>query len=149
MNRTQAAVVHKEINEALAAIAARHKMVIHGKTMRFDDNGFSLRLEGKSVVSSSDTETVEAITAVARRMCDMAGLDPNAPNGRGWKIVDYNGRATRMPWIVKEASTGKRYKITDYSARSMFKADKTPKDRAVDRMADEVMSKTGTYDAVF
>lgn len=114
MNNEKARALHQEIEDALKAIGKKHGLQIWTGSLRYDGTGFRMSMDGKTV-----DEAAGGITVIAVQKALLRGLDPNLANAKGWKLVDYNPRAHRTPWII-QAPNNKRYRIDDMTAINTF-----------------------------
>ena len=139
MDRNTAKIIHEEVAAALKIIGARHKLNVKTGTFRFDTDGFKVGVEGKHLIA---TTAGTSITAQGVTYAKMHGFDPLRTNLKGYKIVDYNTRAKRTPWIVEDRD-GKRWRLSSESAEYYFKVSSADsRALAASSMADDIMSKT-------
>jgi hypothetical protein len=129
LDRSGARDLHASLNQAIQDWASREGVHIKTGTFRYDQDGFKISLDGKLLTSTTGGSTglgtiatnASLITKIAEVECRRHNLDPNKPNAKGYRLVDFNSRAHAMPWIVM-APGGKRYKLRQHQAVAYFSA---------------------------
>lgn len=94
MNQETVRKIAADLDRALEQISNKHGVKLVRGTLRYDSMGFSGSLTCKAL-------TEKGLTEIARSMCARLGYDPEKHNPMGYKIVDYNTRAHKTPWIVE------------------------------------------------
>lgn len=147
MSQANAQLIHRAINQALAKVGEEFGITVRCRTTRYDGNGMTGSFDVKLLATDASGEGSSQCTRLAQMQATNHGYVVDRPNARGWKIVDYNSRAHKMPWIV-QAPGGKRYKISDASAAGYFTPSPHEKEEAarkasVERMVNDIPKNTG------
>lgn len=100
MDKNTANTLSKEIVKELEALAKRHNLTITPKGGKFNDFSLTMKIE----IAEAEGKK-EAQTEKVKDVCSMYGL-VEARNGI--KLVDFNSRAHKMPFIFLK--NGKRFK---------------------------------------
>lgn len=100
-----------QLNVALADIGERNDIVLTIGNIRFSAGQFRVQLEGRT---ENDYDKIFDIAKVW-------GLDAKKIGPSGERLVDYNTRGKRYPWIFERQ--GKRFKTSHAGAMMMFKKD--------------------------
>lgn len=131
MNLAQAKNARKEIDVALKALSAKLGIDFSIGNIRFTDTGLKTTLTG---VERGAAGTSKAAPADAKLVALLknahfllpAGFDQSKTYKSGSlgkvKIVGYNSRAPKYPFIAQQVVGGKRYRVTSFSARNMVEA---------------------------
>lgn len=127
------AILRKEIDAALNAVAARHGIELKIGNISFDAGRFGTKLEGKSD-SNADQEQKYAINMANLYDIDATKTYTKA-DGTTMQIVRFDSKKRKMPWIVR-AQDGKLYKISDEEARRRF-----PKSAKSNALSDMIQGK--------
>jgi hypothetical protein len=107
--------IREEINEALAAVAARHNVTIAAGRATYTQTNSTMKLE----ISAKDAATGEAIPRMVSDFKNLAYLHGLKPedlgrkfvfSGRGYTIMGLKPRCTKRPIIVKR-DDGREFKI--------------------------------------
>lgn len=120
MDSSQAAALYSDLLAAISTVLHKHGLDKQKSAIKYS-------AEGKV------TFTLEAATPVARenslvRWAEYHGIKVTAISAkftvgdRMLKLVDFNHRAPKMPWIAEDISTGKRYKLSNETVKSRFPA---------------------------
>ena len=128
--------MREEITLALKPLADKHGIIIDLGNIRFSGEEFKAQVIGKTVAvtgpaplgsSPGYASPIPAapVSSVLALRCARDSLDPNKPNVKGWKIVDYKAGNHKYPWIVA-ARSGTRYKISHMQAKTYFGVAVTP-----------------------
>lgn len=111
MTRQKALELRDDLQVMAKVLAEKHGIVVTvGKV------GYSSTQASITVNCSPKTES--GVSAELQLWCDMFDLDPLKSGPGGQRLVGYNPKATRMPWLY--AWNGKTYKTTTVHAKTMF-----------------------------
>ena len=130
INKSTLPSIRADINAALAAVAAKHGLVMSIGNIRFTEDSFRTTLEAKTFKQAGTEVAVAAVEQVAletagKRVLGGASVDITkeymSPTLGKVKLVGYHPRKPKYPFIVQTVS-GKRFKITVASARNLVDA---------------------------
>ena len=118
MDKTQAAALHNDLLAAISTVLAKHGLDKNKSTINFTADG-------------DITFTLKAATPTARennleRWADYMGIPKASIRSKVWvkdkllKLVDFNNRAPKMPWVAEDITTGKRYKLSTDTVKARF-----------------------------
>ena len=127
IDRNTLRTINADIAAALIAVGTKHGIVFtQGKSHYGGPTGDVLV---KFACADATTGTA-ALSWVVTHMIRLSGLTtdtcfwPSSGYSRGqagkWKIVDYNSRAHKMPWIVQREGDMKRFKVPDATVKAIF-----------------------------
>lgn len=111
MNKTEAQALAKDLEEAVSAVLKKHGLDSKKK------GGLTYTPEG-SISYSVKASTKEATGHNVGLALRLNGLSEEQANkvfetqGKKFRLVDYNSRSYKMPWVCEEVSTGKQYKFS-------------------------------------
>lgn len=109
MDRNKAETVIKEIEAAIQGVMTRHGLTSRGGRGKCDSNGLTVSFELKEAVTSGSGSTSVQQTKALLDACASYGISPNVlfeSSGRTHKLVDYNPRAWKTPFITESWITG-------------------------------------------
>lgn len=102
----------KEVDVAMKALAAKHGVDLVKNSGRFSPDKFGLSIEFKARTVTASGAVVSASLATG---CRIYGIDSTKAfkdhTGRTHKLVDYNSRAKKTPFITK-CTDGRQYRWT-------------------------------------
>lgn len=118
MDKAQAAALHNDLLAAISTVLAKHGMDKQKSNIKYTTDG-------------EVTFTLEAATPTAKennleRWAEYMGIPTSAVRTKVWsndkllKLVDFNRRAPKMPWIAEDVATGKRYKLSTDAVKARF-----------------------------
>lgn len=113
-DRAAAQAISDELDAALAVIAEKHGIQLRSTSIRFAGDHLTASIEAQPLAESGS-----GITATAATMAEAYGLDINRVGPGGERLVDYNPRARKMPWVFSRPD-GRRFKCEDGRARQLF-----------------------------
>jgi len=109
----------KEVDVALKALAAKHGVILAKHSGRFSPDKFNVSIEFKAQTVSATGQVVSASLTTG---CRIYGIDATKAfkdhTGRTHKLVDYNSRAHKTPFITLCAD-GKRYRWSAQSVKNL------------------------------
>ena len=103
--------ISAELLVAARAIAKKHGLEVRVKGGSYNPSEFRPRFEFY-VAEVSEDGSVQS--AAMLRMAAAIGVDPSRNfhlGGHVLRLVDYNNRARKTPWIAEAVGTGKRYRL--------------------------------------
>ena len=125
LDKNAVAQIRKDIDAALAAVAAKHGITFNLGTIRFNSESFRGTLT--AAANNPTTGTVEPLEfkELKLRGVRMLGINESdlsktfkSPTLGSVKLIGYHARKPKYPFIV-ETLGGKRYKISLMSAQSL------------------------------
>ncbi len=111
MNKTEAQALAKDLEEAVGAVLKKHGIDSKKKS------GFTYTPDG-SISYSVKASTVEATGHNVGLALRLNGVSEEQANkvfetqGKKFRLVDYNSRSYKMPWVCEEVSSGKQFKFS-------------------------------------
>lgn len=102
IGKTEAAILHREIDAALKVIAQKYGLLsLMSNTLTFNDMGFRLTLEGKvDSVDENGNMTAVAQNSTVAYILQSVGTPLNSIvllQGKRYKVTGYNSRRPKMP----------------------------------------------------
>ena len=118
MDKAQAAALHSDLLAAISTVLHKHGM---------DKNKSAIKYTADGEV----TFTLNAATPTAKennleRWAEYMGIPKASIGSKVWvndkllKLVDFNSRAPKMPWIAEDIASGKRYKLSTDAVKARF-----------------------------
>jgi hypothetical protein len=118
MDKTQAAALHSDLLAAISTVLAKHGMDKQKSAIKYTADG-------------EVTFTLNAATPTAKennleRWAEYMGIPKASIRSKVWvnekllKLVDFNNRAPKNPWIAEDVTSGKRYKLTTDMVKARF-----------------------------
>ena len=101
-----------DFNEAVKGLKDKYNITLTTGTIRYTPSSFSMPVKG--LISDWDISGEEA---EFKRLCNMFGKKPEdygktfTSNGKVLKLVGFNTRARKYPFVGEEVGTGRRYKF--------------------------------------
>jgi hypothetical protein len=125
-NRSACLRLRNEMQALLDKYAAETGIEIHVGNMKFTSENVKITVEAKKpgAQSQRDQKLDAALQYQAR--LDMLSLDEI----KGKRLVGYNSRAHKMPYIYLDVATGKRYKCSKTLAKMYFITPKSIANKA-------------------
>lgn len=74
-----------------------------------------------AVLEGAQTRAQEALVEYAK-LYELDIDKKTQIQGKLMKLVEYNSKARKMPWVVEDINTGNQYKLTQRQAEMWFKA---------------------------
>ena len=118
-NKTNLPQLRSEINEALAAIGAKHGITLlaGNASYRGNEATFKLMMSVGEEKSARDIKIDKMSSALPLwwKLAFADRLDVNSIFKHGnmsFKVIGYNTRAKTMPFIIKDVANGKEYKVS-------------------------------------
>lgn len=112
MTTKQMRKFNSKLQDLLNEFGAENDVALKIKSCRFDNAGFSMKVEG--AFESDDTSGEEALFAsAAKRIAGVSAEDYGRTfrnKGREFRIVELNTRAKKYP-VIAETKRGARYKF--------------------------------------
>ena len=111
MNKTEAQALAKDLEEAVSAVLKKHGLDSKKK------GGLTYTPDG-SISYSVKASTKEATGHNVSLALQLHGISEEQANkvfetqGKKFRVVDYNSRSYKMPWVCEELSSGKQYKFS-------------------------------------
>lgn len=116
MTKEQVKQLRSEINDALKTVGDKHNLTVQiGRSITYDDAGFTARIEGVEVTNPDDKDAVER-AKFERDVSRVYGVEKDdfhrsfSHNGTRFKLVGVNPKAKKYPIIGKNGN-GTRYKF--------------------------------------
>jgi hypothetical protein len=130
LTKSTVAQIRNDLDAALKAVAAKHGVDFSIGTIRFSADQMGCRVTGvaRGAAGTSATAAVKPEQLALKKKAYLLGsaFDDTktyrSPSLGTVKVVGYNGRAKKYPYIVLQVGTNKRYKITALSAKSIVDA---------------------------
>jgi hypothetical protein len=113
MNRSEANTISKEVIAELQAFAKARGITIESAGGKYDDVSLTMKIK----IVTDVEKAVEAKKSNVDSICALYNL---VPSRAGIKLVDYNSRAYKMPFIYEKG--GKRYKCDENVIRRYLAA---------------------------
>mgnify|MGYP003123975989 FL=1 len=128
MNKTNAQLVRKILNENLPSILEKHGLSFELGNAKYDDDGVkftSFRLSVKGALSETEKALENELN-----FRDSYGLklDQNKIaklSGMNVSLIGYKPRARKNPFIIQDLDTSKEYVISEQVAIKLFKAEES------------------------
>ena len=114
MNKAQARALQADLAVAINKVLEAHGLEKQKQNMSFTESG-----EVNVTIKAATAEAKQSKVAI---YAELLKLDTKKINseftfaGKTLKLVDYNSRARKMPWIAQDTE-GKRYKLSDDQVR--------------------------------
>jgi hypothetical protein len=125
-NKSSVAQIRKDVDAALAAVAAKHGVTFSLGTIRF--NSESMRCTMSAAVNNTSTGAAEPLEYKELKLkgVRILGINENdlsktfkSPSLGSVKLIGYHASKYKYPFIVETVS-GKRYKLTTTAVRGLL-----------------------------
>ena len=101
IDKFKAELIHREFQTLMSDFAKKHSLTVpRGGRTSWGADSLKLSCELKAVVDSGDGKTPQTGTLIAYGRS--YGIDPSiqfTSNGKVFRLVDYNPKAHKTPWI--------------------------------------------------
>ena len=128
LTKTQVANARKELDAALATVAAKIGIDFSIGRITFTESTFRCKLEAVVRGATGAAAPVNVKSVALQRNAYLLGntfdetKNYRSPSLGTVKFVGYNAAARKYPFVVLQVSTGKRYKLSSMSSRNIVTA---------------------------
>ena len=128
LTKTQVANARKELDAALALVAAKIGIDFTVGRIVFTESTFRCKLEAVVRGATGAAAPVNVKSVALQRNAYLLGntfdetKNYRSPSLGTVKFVGYNAAARKYPFVVLQVSTGKRYKLSSMSSRNIVTA---------------------------
>ena len=131
ITRTNITAIRNDVEAALRTIYAKHGVDVTVGRITFNADSFRCKIEGvvrSAVGGPTATAPVNPKSLALKNKSYLLGASfDETKTYRSTslglvKVVGFNAKAKKYPFIVKQVATGKQYKITSFSAKDIVNA---------------------------
>jgi hypothetical protein len=126
-DRTTMRALGREIEDAVAAVAAKHGISLKYAGGTFDANNFTMKIAGATIAQNGDVIT--KAHADFEKYAPIFGLAPTdlgrqfrTPAGKEYRISGLKPASSKFPVLATQVGTGKTFKFPAGAVVSMLKA---------------------------
>jgi hypothetical protein len=115
--------IQSRLDQAAKQIASDFGISLNVGRVSYSGNAFKASLEGGILASATGTPGAPGLTAQTvsfMRLNNLSAEVRNVPGVGRARIVNFNVRAHKTPWIVEREYDRKRYRIGPTSAKHVF-----------------------------
>jgi hypothetical protein len=118
MDKTQAAALHNDLLAAISTVLAKHGMDKSKSAIKYTADGevtFTLNAATPTAKENNLERWAEYMGIPAAKITSKFSV-----GDKMLKLVDFNHRAPKMPWVAEDILTGKRYKLSKEAVKARF-----------------------------
>jgi hypothetical protein len=118
MDKAQAAALHNDLLAAISTVLAKHGLDKSKSAIKYTADGevtFTLNAATPTAKENNLERWAEYMGIPAAKISAKFSV-----GDKMLKLVDFNHRAPKMPWVAEDILTGKRYKLSKETVKARF-----------------------------